>query len=84
VRGATYRSSADASSGAGSAFRSTLPLGVSGSASRYTYAAGTMCSGSRSRSRSRRSRVRADGVLHPRAGAASAAGSTAAASGRTA
>ena len=45
VRGATYRSSAAASSGAGSALRSSLPLGVSGSASSSTNAAGTMYSG---------------------------------------
>jgi hypothetical protein len=47
--GASYPRAANASlPGAGSALRSTLPLGVSGIASSRTYAAGTMCSGSRS------------------------------------
>ncbi len=39
---------APAKSGAGSARRSTLPLAVSGKASRTTTADGTMCAGSRS------------------------------------
>ena len=47
VRGATYRSSAGASSGAGSALRSSLPLGVSGNASMKTNAVGSMYSGRR-------------------------------------
>ncbi|HEX5872796.1 MAG TPA: hypothetical protein VFY65_20335 [Longimicrobium sp.] len=49
VRGATYPSAevdAAAASGAGRALRSTLPLGVSGSASIATMAPGTMWSGS--------------------------------------
>jgi hypothetical protein len=45
VCGASYARVMNAS-GAGSAFRSTLPFGVSGIASRRTYAAGTMYSGS--------------------------------------
>ena len=46
-RGASYARAAYASpSGAGSALRSSLPLGVSGSASSCTNAAGTMYSGS--------------------------------------
>ena len=49
VRGATYAfvTPARAPSGAGSALRSTLPFGVSGSASRRTKTQGTMYSGSR-------------------------------------
>jgi hypothetical protein len=42
VRGARYVSSGLCRSGAGRAFRSTLPLGVKGNASRLTKAAGTM------------------------------------------
>ena len=51
VRGATYAcaSSGRAPSGAGSALRSTLPLGVSGSASSATNAEGTMYSRQRRR-----------------------------------
>ena len=45
VRGATYVASAGARSGAGSALRSSLPLGVSGSAFSTTNAPGTMYSG---------------------------------------
>ncbi len=41
-------------SGAGRAFRSSLPFGVTGMASRTTMALGTMYSGSRSPTRSRR------------------------------
>ncbi len=55
VRGATYASAAPESSGAGSARRSVLPCGVSGSASSTTTAAGTMYSGIRSRSHARSS-----------------------------
>ena len=53
VRGARY-SVAGAAIGSGSALRSTLPFGVSGSASRRTKTDGTMYSGSRSCSASRR------------------------------
>ncbi|CAA9359059.1 MAG: hypothetical protein AVDCRST_MAG68-4252 [uncultured Gemmatimonadetes bacterium] len=46
--GASYaRATPALPSGAGSALRSTLPLGVSGSEASRTYAAGTMCSGTR-------------------------------------
>ncbi len=48
VRGATKSAlGARSTSGVGRAFRSTLPLDVSGSASSGTKAAGTMYSGSR-------------------------------------
>src|SRR6185369_5014430 len=51
VRGGTYDAcgSPSTSAGAGRAFRSTLPLGLRGSAGSITKAAGTMYSGSRSR-----------------------------------
>ncbi len=45
VRGRPPKPASAAKSGAGSARRSSLPLGVSGRASRVTKAAGTMCSG---------------------------------------
>jgi hypothetical protein len=54
-RGAAYPRSTPASSGSGSALRSTLPLGVSGKASRATNAEGIMYSGSRPFRCSRRS-----------------------------
>ena len=54
-------------SGAGSALRSSLPFGVSGSASSRTYAAGTMYSGScAAQVRAQRLRVRAPPSRHVR------------------
>ncbi len=55
VRGATYASSAPPYSGAGNAFRSSFPTGVSGSRSSTTTADGTMYSGRLSRSCARSS-----------------------------
>ncbi len=63
VRGASDAVSPGAESGAGRARRSTLPLGVSGNASRATKAEGTMYSGSRSRRKARSSP--ADGAPEP-------------------
>ncbi len=57
VRGATKESADEAASGTGRAFLSTLPLGVSGSASSTTKAEGTMYSGSRCRRKVRRAAV---------------------------